>query len=67
MFRTGGPGDPWHPACQVSMGTLFVTGVEPGYEIKQTQIVSLSALLYCPIGSTENRSLRHGRFSLPIW
>jgi hypothetical protein len=19
--------DPWHPACQVSMGTLFVTGV----------------------------------------
>ena len=29
MFRTGGPGDPWHPACQVSMGTLFVTGV-PG-------------------------------------
>ena len=30
MFRTGGPGDPWHPACQVSMGTLFVTGVPTG-------------------------------------
>jgi hypothetical protein len=26
------------------------------------QIASLSALLYCPIGSTENRSLRHVRF-----
>lgn len=25
MLRTGGPGDPWHPAFQVSMGTLFVT------------------------------------------
>jgi hypothetical protein len=32
----------------------------------KTQMVSLSALLYWPIGSTENRSLRHGRFSVSI-
>jgi hypothetical protein len=41
----------------------FVVKIEAGYEIEETQIVSLSALLYFPIGSTENRSLRHGRFS----
>jgi hypothetical protein len=38
-----------------------------GYEIESNQIVSLSALLYSPIASTETRSLRHARFSVSIF
>jgi hypothetical protein len=44
----------------------FVVKIEAGYEIERTQIVSLSALLYCPIWINRESFLAPWAFSVPI-